>query len=300
MVNAATVGFRGQEALFCFCAAILRSEREKIGKLKLRLFWSLQGVTAIIIDDGITMMARLPLLHILLIALRLSLCVAWSNPNSKTFATNPAPSSRRAFFYTALTAVCSTALLTTAPQPSLAKCTDIETCREIGDRKDAEDLAANPINRLGGGLQWKLLRPGFGQETVQENSKNIKIIYSISQANGSYMYSKGFGYNKIDINGKKVSDAGLDSLTVNMSDDDDKSVPVGIKRAMAGMKKGERRRIECPPKLGFETSDWNPKPTTFRGKQQMKDYKTTLAGRGSTQPAFPAPTIWDVEVISIR
>lgn len=158
----------------------------------------------------------------------------------------------------------------------------------------------NPIIRLGDGLQYKVLSKGLGSEIVNEKSK-IRIIYSISKASGVYMYSKGFGYNQIDVgDGKRVNDLGLDSLTVDMSDPSAKQIPDGIRRALIGMRRGERRRIECPPKLGFETSDWNPQPTDFRGRQQIKDYKLVLSGRGDNQPAFPAPTIWDVEIISIR
>ena len=95
-----------------------------------------------------------------------------------------------------------------------------------------------------------------------------------------------------------VQDIGsLDSLLVTMGG---KDVPIGIQKAMVGMKRGEKRRIVCPPSLGFETSDWNPKPTTFRGRQQIIDYQNRLNGRGDSQPPFPAPTIWDVEVIRIR
>ena len=195
--------------------------------------------------------------------------------------------------------IIAAALGNTATKPAAhARCTDIDSCREIGERKDEAAEAANPVVRLGDGLQYKVLSTGFGNEKVAESSK-VQIIYSISQSNGSYMYSKGFGYNKIDMGGKQVSDRDIDTLFVNMQDLQ-KQIPVGIRTAMFGMKRGERRRISCPPKVGFETSDWNPQPTTFRGRQQIKDYKSTLYGRGDTQPPFPASTIWDVEVVSIR
>ena len=183
---------------------------------------------------------------------------------------------------------------------ALAKCTDLESCREIGERRDAELAAANPVTKLGEGLQYKVLAKGLGDTVVTEQSK-VQITYSISQANGSYMYSKGFGFNKIDVgNGRIVSDLGIDTLLVDLSNGNEKKIPVGIQKAIVGMKRGEKRRIQCPPALGFETSDWNPQPTTFRGRQQIKDYRNTLYGRGDFQPAFPAPTIWDVEVVSIR
>jgi len=184
-------------------------------------------------------------------------------------------------------------------QAAEAKCTDIESCREIGERKDQELMKANPVIRLGGGLQYKVLNPGVGTDLVPEESgSRVSIAYTISQGTGSYMYSRGFGYNKVDVgNGQMVPDIGsIDSLLVTMGA---KDVPVGIQRALVGMKKGEKRRVEVPPSVGFETSDWNPQPTTFRGKQQIKDYQGRLFGRGDTQPPFPAPTIWDVEVLRI-
>lgn len=48
-----------------------------------------------------------------------------------------------------------------------------------------------------------------------------------------------------------------DLLLVNMSDGKATTVPVGTRRAMIGMKQGERRRIQCPVALGFVVSDWN-------------------------------------------
>ena len=221
---------------------------------------------------------------------------------SSTTSTNTATCSRKTFF---LETLLLTMIPWTAPAPAFARsssassCTDIETCREIGERRDAENLAQNPITRLGDGLQFKVLAAGIGPDNVQPDSR-IQIIYSVSQANGSYMFSRGMGYNKININNnnqQQVSDFGLDSLSVTMGST--ATIPVGVQRALLGAKRGERRRIQCPPRLGFETSDWNPKPTTFRGERQMIDYRSTLTG-SSGGLAFPAPTIWDVEVVSIR
>lgn len=206
-------------------------------------------------------------------------------------------SSRRSF----VAAVTATSLTVFATPPVYAKCKDIETCREIGEQKDADKLAAQPIVRLGGGLQYKVLTSGLGNEVVTDQTKVVNIAYSISQANGNYMYSAGYGYNQIDAGGgKQMPDLGLDGLTVHLQDAANKEVPEGIRRAVMGMRRGEKRRIEVPPSLGFETSDWNPKPTTYRGERQIIAYKDRLYGRGDLQPAFPAPTIWDVELLSIR
>ena len=65
------------------------------------------------------------------------------------------------------------------------------------------------------------------------------------------------------------------------------------------MGRGERRRVELPPDVGFGTSNWMPEPTTRRGKAQIEQYKRKLTGFGS-QPPFPAETVWDVEVLQIR
>ena len=100
-----------------------------------------------------------------------------------------------------------------------------------------------------------------------------------------YYVSKGFGFEKIDFGNKQVSDLGLDStrVVVGMS-----NVPKGIEYALTGMSKGEKRRVELPPIVGFETSNWSPEPTTRRGQVQ---YKKKLAWFGS-QPPFPAETVW--------
>ncbi|KAL3935116.1 MAG: hypothetical protein SGARI_003102 [Bacillariaceae sp.] len=189
---------------------------------------------------------------------------------------------------------------TTSKEPAAKrKCTDIESCREIGDQKIQETLQDNPIARLDSGVRYKRLKPGVGGGSVQDKDV-VDIIYSITRASGAYMYSVGFGFEKVQ-NGVAVggsqSDEGIESYRVRLGSRD---VPVGVEQALVGMKKGERRRVEVPPNVGFETSEWRPEPTTRRGKAQIVDYRTILRGRGTNQPPFPAPTIWDVEVLSFR
>eukprot|EP00527_Entomoneis_sp_CCMP2396_P004235 CAMPEP_0198138444 /NCGR_PEP_ID=MMETSP1443-20131203/1866_1 /TAXON_ID=186043 /ORGANISM="Entomoneis sp., Strain CCMP2396" /LENGTH=309 /DNA_ID=CAMNT_0043800231 /DNA_START=17 /DNA_END=943 /DNA_ORIENTATION=- len=219
--------------------------------------------------------------------------------------TTIASTTRRNFFSRGRCLIIPSLFFWTLPiKAAQAKCTDIDSCREIGERKEQEYLAANPIVRLGSGLQYKVLNTGVGPETVPDVAaaaagRKVAIAYTISQANGSYMYSRGFGYNKVDIlgNGQLAQDtSSVDSLLITLGS---KEVPVGIQRAIGGMQRGEKRRIECPPSLGFETSDWNPQPADFRGRQQIKDYQGKLFGRGDTQPPFPSPTVWDVEIVKI-
>jgi len=177
------------------------------------------------------------------------------------------------------------------------KCTDIESCREIGDKKVEQDLKDNPVTRLDNGLRYKKLKDGYGEKKIDESSLVVDLIYSISSASGGYMYSQGFGFEKIDIGNGLQSDAGLDSYRAALGKG---NLPVGIESALLGMRKGERRRIEVPPAIGFETSAWKPEPRSMRGKKQIEIYKVLLNGRGTSQPAFPAPLIWDVEVLSFR
>jgi hypothetical protein len=179
-----------------------------------------------------------------------------------------------------------------------SRCTDIESCREVGEQKVQQDLQDNPVTRLPNGVRYKKLKAGVGSERVEEDDV-VDIIYSISRANGSYMYSVGFGYNKVDgmISGMASSDEGIESYRVVLGR---KELPVGVESALIGSKKGERRRIEVPPAVGFETSNWKPEPTTRRGKAQIADYQSILKGRGTAQPPFAAPLIWDVEVLGFR
>lgn len=192
------------------------------------------------------------------------------------------------------------ALVTTLlvlPTPALAKCTDIESCREVGEARDRIDLENNPIRRLSNGVEYKVLDNGSpsSSQTVTPNS-SVDIAFSVSQANGRYMYSKGLGLEKIEFMGKMARDRDIDSLRVDLGK---KDVPVGIEQVLVGMKKGEKRRVVLPPEVGFDTSDWQPGPVKRDAQRQMEVYRQLLRGNGA-QPPFSAPTIWDVEVLRIR
>jgi FKBP-type peptidyl-prolyl cis-trans isomerase len=179
------------------------------------------------------------------------------------------------------------------PQQAFGKCKDIESCREIGEAKVAADEATNPVIRLSDGVRYKRVREGAGASV--SSGDVVDVAYSISTAGGSYMYSRGFGFEK-DSDG--VVDAG-DFLRVRLGNGD---VPRGIEIALRGMKEGEKRRVELPPGpvTGFETSEWKPAPTTRRGKAQIVAYKNLINGNGSSQPPFPAVTVWEIECRRIR
>jgi hypothetical protein len=211
---------------------------------------------------------------------------AWSSSIPKAVV------SRRAAVGAALV-VASAALV---PDVAKAKCSDIESCREIGEKKVEKDMKDNPRYKLDGGVSYKVLKPGVGSEIVGDKA-TVDLIFSVT-GSGGYMYSRGFGFEKIDFgNGKKVTDLGIDSYLVPLGKG---LLPVGIEYAVKGMKRGERRRVVLPPVVGLETSGWKPEPQDFRGKQSIVAYQRLLAGNGSSQPPFMAPTVWDIEVISMR
>lgn len=158
-----------------------------------------------------------------------------------------------------------------------AKCTDVDSCREIGEQKVERDMQANPTTVFPSGVRYKVLKPGIDASSskVVQDGSSIDIIFSISSGGGAYMYSRGFGFEKVDMGlGGNVSDLGLDSLRVKVGNVDH-GVPIGIEEALIGMARGERRRVELPPSVGFETSDWNPQPTTRRGKASIVGYQRT-------------------------
>ena len=59
----------------------------------------------------------------------------------------------------------------------------------------------------------------------------MDLIFSVSTMSGGYIYSRGFGYETIDVGNQKVKDGGLDSIRVRIGERD---VPVGIEDALIG------------------------------------------------------------------
>jgi len=85
----------------------------------------------------------------------------------------------------------------------------------------------------------------------------------------------------------------LDSYRIRLGSHD---VPIGVELALEGAHKGDFRRIEVPPDLGFETSDWKPTPTGFSGRQRLENYRTRLKpGSG-----YAASILFQVEVMKVR
>lgn len=175
---------------------------------------------------------------------------------------------------------------------STKPCTDIESCRELGEKKMEQNDRENPITILPNGIRYKIIRPPVGSpdEAVREGSV-VDLAFSIN-ANGGYLYSQGMGLEKVS--GR--NDLGLDSIRVVIGRQD---VPKGIEQVLVGMRRGERRRIMLPPEVGFETSDWKPRPNNPVAQQRQDAYRRLLEG-SPNNPPFPAASIWDVEVLKVR
>ena len=180
-------------------------------------------------------------------------------------------------------------------------CTNIDSCREIGDARLAQEMTENPTTKLPSGVHYRILRPGISGDTPVSDDSVVELAYSISESNGRYLYSQGLGYEKVPLNGQKggpmVSDLGQDSIIIHVGG---KDVPVGIQQGLMGMRRGERRRISLPAAVGFDTSDWQPVPRTTRGALALQNYKNLIRGTGGMQLAYPAETVWDVEVLRIK
>lgn len=148
-------------------------------------------------------------------------------------------------------------------------------------------MEKGPIVRLEGGVSYREMQAGVGVGARQGDV--VDIVYQVLRGNGYYMYSLGLD--------KEPGQRDLGEtykLTLGRHE-----VPVAVEMALEGAKKGAVRRVEMPPKLGFETSNWNPPPATFEGKQRMEGYRKLLTGNG-LQPGYPAALLFEFTVVKIR
>ena len=174
-------------------------------------------------------------------------------------------------------------------EPALAKCKDIESCREEGERRIAQDeLDKGPIVRLPGGIRFREPKRGSGDEVLREGDV-AEITFVVTTTGGNYMYSFGRSIEP------GQADYG-ETLRVLLGRHD---VPIAVERAMVGMRRGGVRRIEVPPALGFSTSGGEPAPVSFSGRKKMERYEALLTGNG-LQPGYEALLIFEVEVVKIK
>jgi hypothetical protein len=190
------------------------------------------------------------------------------------------------------------ALLTGQPRPAGASrrpaCGDIETCRAEGERKEAERQAATPTVRLGDGVSYKETSRGSGDAIVAAGDV-LQLTFTVYTGSGGYVYS--LPSKEPGVQASKERDD-LDSLRIVVGKTPP-DVPVAVERALLGARQGATRLIEVVPRLGFETSDWEPAPSGFSGRQRMERYRALLAGNG-LQPGYNAVLLFEATVQRIR
>jgi FKBP-type peptidyl-prolyl cis-trans isomerase len=228
---------------------------------------------------SVTMSARLMLvLYLACLRGSQSYVVMQQGPQS----VQPPPLLRRSFL-----SLASAASL--APGQAVAKCSDIESCREEGDKRIAQQEAdAGPKVNLGNGVRYREPRRGTGDLELKAGDV-AEITFQVTTTGGNYMYSLG---RSVEPGQKDLGE----TLRIVLGRHD---VPIAVEMAIEGMKKGGIRKVEMPPKLGFSTSNGQPAPTTFSGKKKMERYEALLTGNG-LQPGYEAELIFEVELVKIR
>ncbi|KAJ8598277.1 hypothetical protein CTAYLR_006001 [Chrysophaeum taylorii] len=169
---------------------------------------------------------------------------------------------------------------------AVAKCTDIESCREEGERRiEEEERMKGPTVSLPGGVRYREMELGDGPALAVGDSADIRFQV-LQSANGYFMYGVP------DRMGKDLSE----TYRVTLGSLD---VPEGVEDAMVGAARGSRRRVQLPPNKGFATSEWRPEPADFAGKQRIKRFQALLTGSGS-QPGYDAQILFEFEVVRVK
>lgn len=173
-------------------------------------------------------------------------------------------------------------------QAAVAKCTDIESCREEGDRRAEEaDRKAGPTVKLSGGVMYRELEAGTGPKLSMGDGADIRFQV-LQSANGYFMY----GVPNREPGSKDLGE----TYRVTLGQRD---IPEGVELAMVGASKGTRRRVQLPRSMGFETSEWRPQPTGYAGQQRIKRFQNILYGT-SNQPGYDAQILFEFEVAKVR
>lgn len=158
-----------------------------------------------------------------------------------------------------------------------------------GDRKfEEKERELGPIVSLGSNVRYREMQPGFGDAVVGDGDV-VDITYEVMTTSGYYMWSLG---REIEPGQRDLGE----TYKVRMGEH---NVPIAVEMALKGMKKGGVRRVEIPPSLGFETSNFEPAPQTYSGRKRLERYLALLKGNG-LQPGYDAMVMMEVEVSKIR
>ena len=184
-----------------------------------------------------------------------------------------------------------------SPGKTKAKCRDIESCQAEGERRAAEaEARAGPVRNVGpigangfGRIRYRAMRETADGPALRQGDA-AEIRFDVASTGGDYMYG-------VPSREPGAAQAGvLDTYRIVLGAHD---VPVGVELALEGAHRGDFRRIEVPPDLGFQTSDWRPTPQGFSGRQRLERYRKLLTGNG-LQPGYSASILFQVEVVRVR
>ena len=183
------------------------------------------------------------------------------------------------------------------PGRTKAKCRDLESCQAEGERRAAEaEARAGPLRRVGppgadgqGRVRYRAMKEASDGPALQSGDA-AEIAFYVASTGGDYLYGVP--------NREPGAAAGsvLDSYRIVLGERD---VPLGVELALEGAHRGDVRRIEVPPDLGFQTSEWRPAPEGFSGRQRLERYRKLLSGNG-LQPGYSASILFQVEVLKVR
>ena len=184
-----------------------------------------------------------------------------------------------------------------APGRTKAKCRDIESCQAEGERRAAEaEARAGPVRHVGptganglGRVRYRAMQETADGPPLQQGDA-AEVRFYVASTGGDYLFG-------VPSREPGAAAAGvLDSYRLVLGSRD---VPLGVEMALEGAHKGDVRRVEIPPDLGFATSEWRPTPEGFGGKQRLERYRQLLAGNG-LQPGYAASILFQVEVLRVR
>lgn len=183
------------------------------------------------------------------------------------------------------------------PGRAKAKCRDIESCQAEGERRAVElEEKAGPLRNVGpiganglGRVRYRAMKES-GEGPALRLGDTADIRFDVASTGGYYMYGV-----PSRVPGAATQEI-LDTYRIVLGQRD---VPVGVELALEGAHKGDLRRIEVPPDLGFATSDWKPAPSGFSGRQRLENYRLTLTGNG-LRPGYDASILFQVEVVRVR
>jgi hypothetical protein len=165
---------------------------------------------------------------------------------------------------------------------SLLGIADTADCREAGDWStpglgSTDDTGAPEFVKTASGALIQDLVRGTGEREACPGDV-VLMDYVLRRANGYFIYST--------VEGLSFQPRDIPTGPVRWKLDGDELLP-GLVEAVSGMRKGGRRRVLIPPRIGYGAGDGlEPKMPTFGTSRQLENHKSE-------------PLIFEVELINI-